>query len=88
MNANILTIGDELLIGNTINTNAAWIAQQLNIIGVDVKHHITLSDLKEDIVHGLDLYLNDADIVVITGGLGPTNDDITKKFCVNIFMEI
>jgi nicotinamide-nucleotide amidase len=85
MNANILTIGDELLIGNTINTNAAWIAQQLNIIGVDVKHHITLSDLKEDIVHGLDLYLKDADIIVITGGLGPTNDDITKKVLCEYF---
>jgi nicotinamide-nucleotide amidase len=85
MTANILTIGDELLIGNTINTNAVWIAQQLNIIGVDVKHHITLSDLKEDIVHGLDLYLNDADIIIITGGLGPTNDDITKKVLCEYF---
>lgn len=85
MNANILTIGDELLIGNTINTNAAWIAQELNKIGVDVKHHITLSDNKEDIINCLNLYLNEAEIVIITGGLGPTNDDITKKVLCDYF---
>jgi len=85
MNANILTIGDELLIGNTINTNAAWIAQQLNLIGVDVKHHITISDDRDDIVNCLDLYLKDVEVIVITGGLGPTNDDITKKVLCDYF---
>lgn len=78
MKAKILTIGDELLIGNTINTNAAWIAQELNLIGVDVIHHITLSDERDDIINCLDDALKSADIIIITGGLGPTNDDITK----------
>lgn len=85
MNAKILTIGDELLIGNTINTNAAWIAQQLNLIGINVLHHITLSDNENDIINCLDEALNSAEIIIITGGLGPTNDDITKKVLCNYF---
>lgn len=85
MNANILTIGDELLIGNTINTNASWIAQQLNLLGVDVRHHVTIADTQEDIVNCLNIYLKDAEIIVITGGLGPTNDDITKNVLCEYF---
>lgn len=85
MKAEILTIGDELLIGNTINTNAAWIAQKLNLIGIDVIHHLTLSDEKDDIRNNLDSALKRVDIVVITGGLGPTNDDITKYVLADYF---
>ena len=85
MKAEILTIGDELLIGNTINTNAAWIAQQLNLIGIDVIHHLTLSDEKQDIIKSLDSSLKNVDIIVITGGLGPTNDDITKYVLTDYF---
>ncbi len=85
MKAEILTIGDELLIGNTINTNAAWIAQQLNLIGIDVIHHLTLSDEKQDIINSLDSSLKNVDIIVITGGLGPTSDDITKYVLADYF---
>lgn len=85
MKAEILTIGDELLIGNTINTNAAWIAQQLNLIGIDVIHHLTLSDEKQDIIKSLDSSLKNVDIIVITGGLGPTSDDITKYVLADYF---
>ncbi|MEZ5037046.1 MAG: competence/damage-inducible protein A [Chitinophagales bacterium] len=85
MKAEILTIGDELLIGNTINTNAAWIAQQLNLIGIDVIHHLTLSDEKIDIINSIENALNTVDIIVITGGLGPTNDDITKYVLTDYF---
>ena len=85
MKANILTIGDELLNGNTINTNASWIAQQLIAIGVDVLHHVTLADEKLTIISNLDIFLKEVDVVVITGGLGPTNDDITKKVLCEYF---
>lgn len=85
MKAEILTIGDELLIGNTINTNAAWIAQKLNLIGIDVLHHLTLSDEKIDIINSIENTLNTVDIIVITGGLGPTNDDITKYVLTDYF---
>jgi len=74
----IVTIGDELLIGQTIDTNAAWIAQQLNAKGINVLRRWTVADDKAEIIKALDESVRDADIVLLTGGLGPTADDITK----------
>ena len=85
MNATLLSIGDELLIGQTINTNAAWISQKMNEIGVDVIHHITLSDERQDIIDCLDSALGSSQFVLITGGLGPTSDDITKDVLCEYF---
>lgn len=85
MNATLLSIGDELLIGQTLNTNVAWISRKLNEIGVDVKHHITLSDDRDDIVRCLDQALAETQVVLITGGLGPTSDDITKDVLNDYF---
>ena len=73
----IISIGDELLIGQTLNTNAHWIAKQMDAIGFRVREHISISDNKEHIVSTLDNSLLNADVVLITGGLGPTNDDLT-----------
>lgn len=82
MNAEILTIGNEILIGQIINTNSVWIAQQLNMIGVSVVHMSSVADNRNDIINAFDAAASRADIVLITGGLGPTKDDITKKtFC-------
>ena len=82
MKAEILTIGDEILIGQVVNTNAVWIAEQLNLIGIKVVHMATVSDEHNEILKGLENASNRADIVFITGGLGPTKDDITKHtFC-------
>lgn len=85
MKATILCIGDELLIGQTLNTNAQWISQKMNEIGVDVIHHISLSDDKEDIIQSLENALSTSTIVLITGGLGPTSDDITKDVLCDYF---
>ncbi len=85
MNAEILTIGDEILIGQITNTNSVWIAQQLNQIGIKVVHMASVADDKLAIIKEFDNSLLRADFVFITGGLGPTKDDITKKTIANYF---
>lgn len=83
--ASIITIGDELLIGQTIDTNSAWMAQELNKIGVWVKRRIAVGDTREDIWQALDEESKSAQIILITGGLGPTADDITKPLLCDYF---
>jgi len=83
--ATIITIGDELLIGQVIDTNSAWIAQQLNKIGIAVKKRISVGDVADEIWDALDIESKGADIVLITGGLGPTSDDITKPLLCKYF---
>jgi nicotinamide-nucleotide amidase len=82
MNAELLTIGNEILIGQITNTNAVWMAQELNLIGVSVVHMSSVADEKHSILKAFADASKRADIVLITGGLGPTKDDITKStFC-------
>jgi nicotinamide-nucleotide amidase len=81
----IITIGDELLIGQTIDTNSAYIAQQLNSIGVIVKRRVAVGDIKNDIIDALVEEENHSNIIIITGGLGPTADDITKPLLCEFF---
>jgi len=81
----ILTIGDELLIGQTIDTNSAWMGEQLNQIGIPVIEKLAVSDTRASIISGIERGLAQADIVLITGGLGPTKDDITKKVMADHF---
>jgi nicotinamide-nucleotide amidase len=83
--ASIITIGDELLIGQTIDTNSAWMAQELNKIGVWVKRRVAVGDTREDIWQALDEESKESQIVLITGGLGPTADDITKPLLCDYF---
>lgn len=85
MRAEILTIGDEILIGQVTNTNAVWIAQQLNLIGIKVVHMATVSDDKKEILNALENASKRAEMVFITGGLGPTKDDITKRTFAQFF---
>lgn len=85
VNASIITIGDELLIGQTIDTNSAFIAQELNKIGVWVKRRVAVGDVYDDIWNALDEEGQESDIVIITGGLGPTADDITKPLLCKYF---
>ncbi|QNR86627.1 competence/damage-inducible protein A [Pedobacter riviphilus] len=85
MLAEIITIGDEILIGQIIDTNSAWMAKQLNLIGVSVKQITSVSDDEQHIIEALALAEKRADIVLITGGLGPTKDDITKKTLAKYF---
>ncbi|HAQ64968.1 MAG TPA: competence/damage-inducible protein A [Bacteroidales bacterium] len=85
MKAEIITIGDELLIGQVIDTNSAWMAAQLNAIGVDVKQITSIADARLQILHALSEAGNRARIVLISGGLGPTRDDITKQTLCEYF---
>lgn len=83
--ASIITIGDELIIGQTIDTNSSWIAKELNLIGIWVRRRIAVGDNKDDIRSALDEESAHSNIIIITGGLGPTADDITKPFLAEYF---
>lgn len=83
--AGIITIGDELLIGQVIDTNSAWMAQELNKNGIWVGHRSAVGDVREDIWQALDEEFRRASIILITGGLGPTADDITKPVLCDYF---
>uniref|UniRef100_UPI00404902C5 competence/damage-inducible protein A n=1 Tax=Gelidibacter sp. TaxID=2018083 RepID=UPI00404902C5 len=85
MQAEIITIGDEILIGQVIDTNSAFIAKQFNKIGVSVYQITSVQDDKEHILKSLKEAEGNADIIIITGGLGPTKDDITKKTVTEYF---
>ena len=85
LNASIITIGDELLIGQTIDTNSAFIAQELNKVGIWVRRRIAVGDVYEDIWKALDEETESSEIVIVTGGLGPTADDITKPLLSKYF---
>jgi nicotinamide-nucleotide amidase len=85
LDASIITIGDELLIGQTIDTNSAYIAQELNQIGIWVRRRVAVGDKREDILHALDEERRQSRIIIITGGLGPTADDITKPLLCEYF---
>lgn len=83
--ASIITIGDELLIGQTIDTNSAWMAQRLNDFGIDVVRRVAVGDNAADITEALDQEIAKTEIILVTGGLGPTADDITKPLLTNYF---
>jgi nicotinamide-nucleotide amidase len=83
--AEIITIGDEILIGQIVDTNSAWMAQQLNLHGIKVKQITSVSDNEQHILTALDEAKSRADIILITGGLGPTKDDITKHTLCKYF---
>ncbi|MEZ4937890.1 MAG: competence/damage-inducible protein A [Crocinitomicaceae bacterium] len=85
MQAEIISIGDELLLGQTINTNASWISEQLALIGINTLQVTTIADDERHIIESLEAALERADVVLITGGLGPTKDDITKKCLAEYF---
>lgn len=87
MQAEIITIGDELLIGQVIDTNSAFIAKQLNKIGISVYQITSIQDQKAHILKALKEAEKNADIIILTGGLGPTKDDITKKTIANYFND-
>lgn len=83
--ASIITIGDELLIGQTVDTNSAFIAQELNRIGIWVRRRVAVGDRADEIRNALDQESEKSDLILITGGLGPTADDITKPLLCTYF---
>ncbi|MCX6157826.1 MAG: competence/damage-inducible protein A [Ignavibacteriae bacterium] len=85
--AKVISIGDEILIGQIVNTNASYINDKLFSIGVQVKKVVTIGDNREDLFHELHDSMQNYDITLITGGLGPTHDDITKPILVDFFKD-
>jgi len=85
MKASIITIGDELLIGQTVDTNSAWMGAELSKYGFDVYRITSVHDRREDILYVLKEATGESDVVLITGGLGPTSDDITKQTLCEFF---
>lgn len=85
MTAHLLTVGDEILIGQIVDTNSSWMAQQLNLIGASVVKKSSVSDDLEAIQAGIREGFAAADVVLMTGGLGPTKDDVTKKAIADFF---
>tara|TARA_B100000003_G_C10925916_1_gene369159 strand:- start:1246 stop:2466 length:1221 start_codon:yes stop_codon:yes gene_type:complete len=80
MRVALLTVGNEILSGDTINTNVAWIGQELVKIGFSIRTQITVKDTNSAITHALTVLLKDEpDLIIVTGGLGPTNDDVTRQ---------
>lgn len=87
MDAIIITIGDEILVGQTVDTNSAHIAKELNLLGIPIREIISISDTAEHIVNTLDRVIGQCSFLILTGGLGPTNDDITKKVLTDYFED-
>jgi len=85
MLAEIITIGDELLMGLTVDTNSAWMGQFLTSFGFKIHQQTTISDNREDILAAINNSINRVDLVLVTGGLGPTSDDITKETIAEYF---
>lgn len=88
VNTKVISIGDEILIGQIVNTNSAFINEKLNCLGIKVKKVVTIGDNRQDLLDELnDSLNNDYQINIITGGLGPTHDDITKPILVEFFND-
>jgi nicotinamide-nucleotide amidase len=83
LSAQLLTIGTEITSGEVVNSNASWLSLRLEEMGVRVRTHLTVRDCKEEILHALS-FLNESKLIVVTGGLGPTSDDITRE-CMALF---
>ena len=79
MRSAIISVGTELLFGKVVNTNAAYLSQELNEMGIDVMYHYTMGDNPERLARMLKFAFEDCDMLIITGGLGPTEDDLTKE---------
>ncbi len=87
MKACILTIGDEILLGNILNTNAQYLAEKLTLLGFDVRRILTVSDDSSEIRNALEFAAGQTDLVISTGGLGPTSDDRTKQVIAEFFSD-
>ena len=88
MFAELITIGDELLIGQVVDTNSAWMGRELNNIGIEVLRIVSVRDREEEILEAIDNAMKRVNIVLVTGGLGPTKDDITKQTLCKYLTDI
>ena len=85
MKAEIITVGTEILLGDILNKNCRYLSRELAAMGIEMYYQITVGDNEERLLKTLEESLNRSDIVICTGGLGPTEDDITKEVCAKYF---
>lgn len=85
MNAEIIAVGDELLLGHTVDTNSAFVSRQLSAIGFDVVYKSVVGDSLEAMEEAFRMALRRSKVTIVTGGLGPTDDDQTKRAIVKVF---
>ena len=85
MKATIITIGDEILIGQIVDTNSVSIARKLNNAGITIVEKVSIGDTREEIITTVERAMSRSEVVIITGGLGPTKDDITKHTLASMF---
>ncbi len=85
MNCELISVGTEILLGDILNTNVQYLSKSLAAIGIGVTHHCTVGDNKERLLDALDTAFRRCDTVILTGGLGPTPDDLTKETCAEYF---
>ena len=85
MKTAILSVGTEILFGQIVNTNTVFLSKELNNMGLDVMYHYTVGDNPSRVTEMIELALKDVDIVLTTGGLGPTQDDLTKEVACQVF---
>lgn len=84
MIAELISVGTEILLGNIVNTNTQYLSEQCALFGLSVYHHVTVGDNRERLEEAIETALKRADIVLLTGGLGPTEDDLTKEACARV----
>lgn len=87
MKSSILSVGTELLFGQITNTNTTYLSQQLNLLGIDVLSHHTVGDNSNRLFHMIEQTFKDCDLIITTGGLGPTQDDLTKEIACEVLED-
>src|SRR4051812_43311750 len=87
MNAVVLSVGDELILGQTVDTNSAWLSQQLAAVGCEVLAHATVPDAHSSIAEAIRHYAARCDYLIITGGIGPTEDDMTRHAIAAVMQQ-
>ena len=80
----LISVGTELLLGNIVNTNAQYLAEQCALLGLTVYYQSTVGDNRERLAETIQTALNRSDVIILTGGLGPTEDDMTKEVCAEV----
>ena len=85
MNVSIIAVGTELLFGQTLNTNATYLSNKMNLMGFNVLYHFVVGDNEERLRAVIGRAMKDTDILIFTGGLGPTQDDLTKETVAQVF---
>lgn len=80
----LISVGTEILLGNIVNTNTQYLAEKCALLGLSMYHQVTVGDNRERLFAVLETALNRSDVVILTGGLGPTEDDLTKEVCAEV----